>query len=750
MTDYLAHTDGCRREQLIDHLHDVAALAAEFGGPFDAAEWGRVAGLWHDLGKYSTAFQEYLGATVTRPALPGNEVRTSTSRRGPDHSTAGAQHAAARCSGASGSILAYCIAGHHGGLPDAEDPLGGLSGLNARLRKKVKSFDSASRDVLDASCPSIPGLDFGKTSSECAFRLSVYCRMLFSCLVDADFLATEKFMRPDCATRRGQADRPPQDLLDTLNAHLSRLEQESKLTSVNKRRRQVLAACRSKAGLPPGLFSLTVPTGGGKTLSSLAFALTHAANHGLRRVIYAIPFTSIIEQNARVFRVALAAAGDDVVLEHHSNFERKSGRSTTPGDEEVYWDWLASENWDAPIVVTTNVQLFESLFASKPSRCRKLHRIAGSVIILDEVQTLPVDLLRPTLAMLAELCRNYGCTVVLCSATQPAVMLRDDFPIGLSGVREIIDDPPALFAAMKRVDVKRIGHVDDGELAARLLGHDRVLCVVNTRRHASELVRLLKDEDGGDVLHLSASMCPHHRLAVLGLIRRRLKQGASCRVVSTQLVEAGVDIDFPVVYRAMTGVDSIAQAAGRCNREGHPDRGQVFVFETDHDPRGDLRTRREKGEEVAGLHDDLLGLAAVEHYFELLYWSRKDEWDRHGIMGRFSINKKGLHAQFRQVASDYRLIPDEQQPVIVPYGRKGRRLIRDLTSMAEPPGRGFARRAQRFTVSVYPWHLERLREAGLVSQYHDRFWVLDSLEAYDEHLGLRFDLSGRAPEELIV
>ncbi len=757
MSNYYAHSVSGQPEDhwepLADHLRlaadgdDRFPGAAGFAAAFGDENWGRVAGLWHDLGKYSAEFQEYL-------RTPAAEDEASRARRGPDHATAGAQHAMAQCLRPMGTVLAYCIAGHHGGLPDAEDDAGGRSGLNARLRKTVDPFGGAPRELLEAPCPTVPALNWGNTNLDLSFRLSVFCRMLFSCLVDADFLATEQFMRPDRAERRSGATSTAPELLDVLNTHLAELEQKSKPTPVNLHRRAVLAACRTKATLPPGLFSLTVPTGGGKTLSSLAFALTHAVRHGLRRVIYAIPFTSIIEQNAHVFREALAAAGENVVLEHHVNYERKKDGPDASDDEETYWDWLASENWDAPVVATTNVQLFESLFASKPSRCRKLHRVARSVIVLDEVQTLPVTLLRPTLAMLEELCRNYGCTVVLCSATQPAVALRDGFPIGLPDVREIIDDAPALFSALKRVDVERIGKIEDGELASRLAGHHQVLCVVNTRSHAAELFGLLKRESPADhiddAFHLSAQMCPAHRDVVLKRIGQRLDQKKPCRVVSTQLVEAGVDIDFPVVYRAMTGVDSIAQAAGRCNREGRLDRGRVFVFETHVDPRGDLRLRRQTGAEVAERHVDLLGLEAVEHYFSLLYWSRQDEWDKHEIMKCFSYSNHGLHAQFRRAASEYRLIRDEQHPVIVPYGDKGKRLIDDLRSMYEPPGRGFSRRAQRFTVGVHAWQLEKLRQATLVNLYHERFWGLEAPKAYDKELGLRIDLTGRDPNTLIV
>jgi len=730
------------RERLDAHLRLVAdggetlAGAAGFAATFGAAEWGRLAGLWHDLGKYSAEFQAYLrtasGFDAHLETLPGRV----------DHSTAGAQHAVRRFRGSAGRLLAYCIAGHHGGLPDNVDDQGGASGLTNRLAKAVCDYSAAPPDILNQPCPPRPTLDWDRAQpSHIAFQASVFCRMLFSCLVDADFLATEAFMRPDQREERTRALPTPPDLLPHLDSHLERLQASAPDTAVNRARAGVLAQCREKAELPPGLYSLTVPTGGGKTLSSLAFALRHAARHGLRRVIYAIPFTSIIEQNAKVFREALDDAGQDIVLEHHSNFDPP-------------WYRLAAENWDAPLVVTTNVQLFESLFANKPSRCRKLHRIARSVIILDECQTLPVTLLRPTLAMLEELRRNYGCTVVLCSATQPAVQRRDDFPIGLTDVREIVSDPLRLYDSLRRVGVARLGKLDDEATVARLRQHEQVLCVVNTRAHAARLFAALREssDDADGVFHLSAQMCAAHRTDVLDLIRERLdpQNPKPCRVISTQLIEAGVDVDFPVVYRAMTGLDSIAQAAGRCNREGRLKRGQVFVFESDVDPRGDLRLRRQLGAEVAGLHDDLLGLEAIDHFFRLSYWSRNSEWDQEGILDCFSLNRDGPHLQFREAAQKYRLIPDVQQPVIVPYDRRGRELLGQLRRMPEPPGRGFDRSVQRYVVGLYDRQFNQLRENHAVAQYHERFWVLENESAYDKHVGLKTDAAGFDPALLCI
>jgi CRISPR-associated endonuclease/helicase Cas3 len=557
-------------EPLEDHLRNVAEMAERFAEPFGSGSWGRLAGLWHDLGKYSHAFQRYLRAS----AGTVNDTHRAEVAGKVDHSTAGAQHAARL--GPLGRLLAYCIAGHHAGLPCNE---GGVPGLSMRLKKQIEPL-SAPAELYAISLPSPPKLRLPRDKRRGAFSVAFFTRMLFSCLVDADFLATELFMSPERASQRPRERAGPEELRVRLDAHLEEKERCAPDTPVNHHRRKVLATCREKASLSPGFFSLNVPTGGGKTLSSLAFGLTHAVQYGLRRVVYAIPFTSIIEQTADVFREALGDLADEV-LEHHSNLEPEDPKKQSERSR------LASENFAAPLVVTTNVQLFESLFSSRTSRCRKLHRLAKSVIVLDEAQTLPPNLLAPTLAALDELVRNYGTTIVLCTATQPAIEKRDGFPIGLEDVTPIIDQPHALHLALRRTQVHSVGKLTDQQVAERLRQPAQVLCVVNTRRHAAELFKLLDDSDA---LHLSASMCGAHRSEVIAEIRRRLDPtvSAPCRVISTQVVEAGVDVDFPLAYRAAAGLDSVAQTAGRCNREGQlkDERGQyrlgcVMVFDYD-------------------------------------------------------------------------------------------------------------------------------------------------------------------------
>ncbi len=494
MTRYYAHSLAGRPEEhwqpLEEHLHNTAELAAEFARHFSAAELGRLCGRWHDLGKFTPEFQR---------RLRGGRAHV-------DHKTHGARQAVEACGPQLGMLLAYVLAGHHGGLPDgkAVPPSDLKSLLQPEGRPRL-------RDVPPQllSAPRLEPPPLRACPERLGFQVAFFIRMLYSALVDADFLDTERFMDPERFALR----RPGptlESLRETLRAHLADVCREAKATEVNARRREILDACLAAADWEPGLFSLSVPTGGGKTLSSLAFALEHARRYGLRRVIYVIPYTSIIEQNARVFRKILGA---EAVLEHHSNFFPET-RSEAEEDTDAYKRArLCAENWDAPLVVTTNVQFFESLFANKSSRCRKLHNLAKSVIILDEAQMLPLPYLRPCLEALEELRRPlYGASVVFCTATQPNLS-REDFQFGLPNVREIMPDPAGLAVAFERVRLTDCGTLDESDLAERLAGHEQVLCVVNTRKRAASLFQLLRGLPG--IRHLSARMCPRHRRQVL-------------------------------------------------------------------------------------------------------------------------------------------------------------------------------------------------------------------------------------------
>ncbi len=724
-----------RVQSLRDHLESVAQGAAGLAAPFGASEWARLAGLWHDLGKYSAEFQSYLRQAA------GDLHEAEVSQR-VDHSSAGAQHAVARFP-VLGHLLAFMVSGHHSGLLDT---LSDGASLQGRLTKRLADWSDADRDILEQPEPPVPPFLADAFARKDDFAIQFFVRMVFSCLVDADFRDTEAFMSPEKV-----ASRPswPADILDRM---LAALEQRLAAfpppdSEVNRRRAEVLEACRKAATRPPGLFTLTVPTGGGKTLSSLAFALEHARRHVLRRVVYVVPFTSIIEQNAGEFRDTmhpLVEAGlPDPVIEHHSNLDP---------EVETVASRLSAENWDAPLVVTTSVQFYESLFTNRTSRCRKLHNLARAVVILDEAQTLPVDFLSPCLRALRELTANYGASVLLCTATQPAVQRRDGFPIGLplDGGSEIIPEPRPLYEALRRVKVEHAGTMADESLAAALRGAPQALAVVNTRRHARAVWALLGVGDGH--FHLSGLMCPEHRSEILSEIRNRLEDGRVCRVVSTQLVEAGVDLDFPLVFRSMAGLDSIAQAAGRCNRNGRLPHGRTVIFRSEHTAsEAFLRDTAQTANEVLSLHADPLSLEAVHQYFRLYYWNQASRWDAKQILDEFRLQQDRslpFLFGFKRAASRFRLIEDSGRPIIVPWGKTGRALCERLRHAPDGPSLELRRKLQRYTVSV-PVRLWERARGRVFTMVHEQYPVLVEPKLhYSKHTGLVLD--GDHTDALIV
>ena len=699
-------------QPLSQHLENVALLARQFAKPFCAGTWAFATGWGHDRGKATLEYQRRLRGDP----------------RMADHSTAGAQWAA-NTFGPAGRLIAACIAGHHSGLLDGSSP--DDSCLLKRLKKEVPPLqgDNSTHRILEP-----PGrFPFTQEGHRIAFQASFFTRMLFSCLVDADFLDTERFLDPDKAAWREGF--PPLAALEKRfwgNCH-SRLS-KSEPTEINKRRKSILGACLAGAEKAPGLFSLTVPTGGGKTLSSLAFAIKHAAIHSLDRIVYVVPYTSIIEQNAAVFRDFL---GEDAILEHHSAIDPdRSKRGGSEADEAVRCLELATENWNAPLVVTTAVQFFESLFASRTSRCRKLHNIARSVVILDEAQMLPVPFLIPCIEAVRELAINYGTTVVLCTATQPALGRNAEFDRGLEEVREIVEDPSALYEEFRRVEIEKAGKLSFDGVGARLREFRQVLCVVNTRREAFELFERIKGSEGA--CHLSALMCAEHRAEKLAQVKSRLKAGEPCRLVSTRLIEAGVDIDFPVVFRAIAGLDSIAQAAGRCNREGKlPGPGKLIVYTPEEGlPPGPFRPPAECADEIMRKHADPLSLAAVEEYFRLLYWRAGDRLDSRGIMKDLGEEAGQLLFPFRSIAEKFQFIPEDGEAVLIPWNDRARSIIGQLrrTNFAGP----LLRRSQRFSVRV-PWRiLQELEASGAVERLQGLFPVLTEegrRERYRDDIG---------------
>lgn len=725
-THFFAHStlkaDRSDWQPLVEHLQAVARLAGEKAAFFGGGELAALAGLLHDLGKYTDEFQR---------RIAGDAIRV-------DHTTRGAILAVERY-GALGQLLAYGIAGHHAGLANGRE-----AGERTALADRLKGVDlprlletwHAEIELPDRLQPPPlkprPGRGF--------FQLAFLGRMLFSCLVDADYLDTEAFYDRTEGRRslREQARPTLAELRAALDGHLAEFKGD---TLVNLLRGEILAGVRGKANEQPGLFSLTVPTGGGKTLASLAFALDHALAHGLRRVIYVIPFTSIVEQNAAVFRRALGALGEQAVLEHHSAFVDER-RQSLEARKKLN---LAMENWDAPIVVTTAVQFFESLFADRPARCRKLHNIAGSVVILDEAQTLPLKLLRPCVAALDELALNYRCSPVLCTATQPALQ-SPDFVGGLQDMRELAPEPGRLFRELERVRVQALGSLEDAALTEQISRRDQVLCIVNNRLHARALYESLAELPGAR--HLTTLMCAKHRSQVLAEVRQLLITGEPCRLVATSLIEAGVDVDFPVVLRAEAGLDSIAQAAGRCNREGRRPlaESEVLVFSTansDWAPPEELKQFAQAAREVMRLHpDDCLSMAAIERYFRLLYWQKgAEELDAGNLLGLIERGRlDGL--PYETLASKFRMIDSLQLPVIIPFDDEARAALRELEFVDGCAT--IARRLQPYLVQMPRKGYQALQDAGAIQsvaseRYGEQFMTLVNPDLYHHQFGLHWD-----------
>jgi CRISPR-associated endonuclease/helicase Cas3 len=729
-----ANPDKSDWQPLKDHLLAVGSLAARFADSFSGSNLSEVQGWLHDIGKYTREFQH---------RIAGGALRV-------DHATRGAMLAVERF-GPVGHLLAYGIAGHHAGLANGVD-IGERTPLCQRLRGiDLPALEKQWQEeiLLPNSLPLPPMKVAHKELGN--FQLAFLVRMLFSCLVDADFLDTEAFY--DRIERRDSQRRKSAPSLTALRDQLDQYLRGFKPDSpVNCLRAEILDHVRRSAAFAPGLFSLTVPTGGGKTLASLAFALDHAIQHGLQRVIFVIPFTSVVEQNAAVFREALGPFGDEAVLEHHSAFIANPPPRDDPdryqSKEKLR---LAMENWDAPIVVTTAVQFFESLFAARPSQCRKLHNIASSVVVLDEAQTLPLKLLRPSVAAIDELARNYRTSMVLCTATQPALQA-PDFIGGLESVRELAPEPAAIFRKLERVRVRHLGVLDDESLHAQLRQRNQVLCIVNNRRHARAVFQAIADLPG--TRHLTTLMCARHRSDVLAEVRDLLRRGKPCRLIATSLIEAGVDVSFPTVFRAEAGLDSIAQAAGRCNRNGERaiDQSDVFVFANaneDWAPPPELRQFAQAAQEVLRTHSsDPLAPPAIEAYFRTLYWQKGDEQlDSENLLGLLR-NSAVDRLPMETLATKFRLIDNVQMPVIVPYVRESgeeneAKSLIDQLQHTKKCG-GIARKLQPYLVQTPKQGYDALRNAGAIQpvardKWGEQFMVLENMAIYSTRFGLSWD-----------
>lgn len=700
---YLAHIDEGREQTLKEHLEETALLAGEFAERFGKQEWGYCCGLLHDIGKYSDKFQE----KITR----NRAIQV-------DHATAGAQ----LCYELKGfySLLSYCIAGHHAGLPDygSSSDSGNTPTLRGRLKKSIQDYRSYRDEITVPALNTVP-FDVKKTDNP-DFSLSVFIRMMYSCLVDADFLNTEQFMKNGLVER--DCGESFDILLEKLMSHISDWLKNQDGDTINGRRTEILRNCLESGEKLPGLFRLTVPTGGGKTIASLAFALRHAVEHRMDRVIYVVPYTSIIEQNAKIFRTIL---GEQNILENHCNVDYGSSEELKPMQ-------LASENWDKPVVVTTNVQFFESLFANKSSKCRKLHNIANSVIIFDEAQMLPNDYLKPCVAMMEELMTNYRTSIVLCTATQPAL-----FPFFRKGAdaAELCPRMEEQFRFFGRVTYQNMGTVAEEDLIARLNEEMQALCIVNTRRRAQSLYRQL---GGEGIYHLSTSMYPKHRQRILRFVRERLKDGKRCILISTSLVEAGVDLDFQAVYRQLAGVDSMIQAAGRCNREGRRGRQEsnVFLFQfQDAEKVPGQRQQIDVTKMLLTDGADIDSLETVHKYFEMLYHFRGESLDKKRILEEFQ--KQNYH--FAKVGKEFRLIEEDTRTLCIVREDGAAELLNWMR------GQGYTksgmRKISQYCIQVREHEFEKLYGAGMVrpvsADMEDFLELIDSAQ-YTDEMGLDF------------
>jgi len=724
---YIAHKreDG-KKQSLLEHLIGTAEKASLYARHFGKSDTAYICGILHDIGKYSDEFQD----------------RIKNDGKLCDHSTAGAK-VLKSINPAIGNLLGYVIAGHHAGLLNGGGwgAVCGDGSLQGRLKKEVPDFSAYRNEITTDLYPSASSVarQLADTKPlderDQGYCFSFLIRMIFSCLVDADFLNTEEFMNEVKITRDVGCDFT--ELEDKIIRHVNNFDTAP---DINKKRREIFDHCVRKGEEEPGVYKLSIPTGGGKTISSMAFALRHIRyNRTLRRIIYVIPFTSIIEQNAKVFSDII---GKEYVLEHHSNFDFEIN------DEQNYnIKKLSAENWDIPIVVTTNVQFFESIYGNKSSKLRKLHNVANSVIILDEVQMLPTECLIPCAKALEELVNNYNCSVVLCSATQSEA---ERFMSEKIKANEICSNVTELYEFFNKTKIKFIGGKTVNELVKLLQGIDQCLLIVNTKRQARNLYMKLVEAYGKDgVFHLSTYMCPAHRFEIIHEIKKRLKNGDKCIAVSTSLIEAGVDVDFPVVYRALCGLDSIIQAAGRCNRERKRDLAYVYVFDFEDEdfkvikssPFGNYLWQRQSITEIiASKYEDITKPEAIKEYFDMLYSNASiSELDKKNIVKKLNegFDKNSpldFNFDFEDIAHDFKMIEDNKFSVIVQYNDDARRKISELEYGYF--SKDILRSVQKYTVSLSSHEYKKLRDINAVKVVGENIGILLSQEDYSNEIGI--------------
>lgn len=689
------------------HLTGVAKTARSFSRPLHAPEIGYLLGLWHDVGKAHPQFQHYL-----------IDAATGIRHRGPDHKGAGASLAAQYLGPA-----AMVIQGHHGGLRALRSgPKSFVAWLQERRKDPaIAEAQALAGQALDLEKPSshLAPPDFVKKDERSA---EFWVRLLFSALVDADFLDTEAHFSAEHTSARG-SDLTFKTLWERLENYHQTQTPDTLDSSVNRVRQEVYDACVTAARQAPGLFRLTVPTGGGKTRSGMAFALQHAITNKLRQIIIAMPYISITQQTSATYHAIFDQPNEiSPVLEHHSgsSWDESEEEALDPAKEAEVWKRLAAENWDAPIIVTTTVQLFESLFSNRVSACRKLHRLAQSVIILDEAQALPSQLLNPILDGLRELVENYGTTVVLSTATQPAF---ENLPVFREVTQqELVPEYQAHFERIKRVkyDWRLQELVTWDQVASWMRESPQTLAILNTKRDALALLDALDDPYA---LHLSTLLCGAHRTEVLRKIHDRLVSGAPCRVVSTQVVEAGVDIDFPLVLRSLGPLVSIIQAAGRCNREGKLGEkgGRVVIFNPadGHMPPGAYRTSVDETKSLLNNGSiDLDDPNAVARYYRNLFGNGVSRGSL--TLDAHAIQQKRKSLDYPEVSKHFTMIEDDTLSVVVlrfPGPGQNQEILRLLDKLREDPAsaRGVLRKLQPFTVALRRREADRLISDGRIT-----------------------------------
>lgn len=704
---YLAHIseDKSREQTLLDHLEGTAQLSAQFAKSFGCEDWGYCCGKLHDIGKYSGKFQE---------RLHGSEIRV-------DHATAGAK--VCKELGGLYTLLAYCIAGHHAGLPDTggSADTGDRATFMGRMKKRLEEYGEY-RTEIEIPALKTPPLQIDGNIDP-SFTIGFLIRMLYSCLVDADYLDTEDFMS-DGKSERKSGDEV-EVLWGKLQKHISGWLENQEQDTINGRRTEILKACMEGAIREKGLFRLTVPTGGGKTIASLAFALRHAAAHGLERIIYVIPYTSIIEQNAKVFQDIL---GYENVLEHHCNVDYASTEELKPMQ-------LAAENWDKPVVVTTNVQFFESLFSNKSSKCRKLHNIANSVIIFDEAQMLPADYLKPCIQAIEELIRYYECSIVLCTATQPALgkLFSEDVVY-----QELCPRVEEQFRFFRRCIIENLGRISEETLLKELEQEYQALCIVNTKKSAQKLYQAMSGEG---IFHLSTLMYPAHRKQVLKKIRARLKAKEKCILIATSLVEAGVDLDFQNVYRQLAGIDSVIQAAGRCNREGKREalKSHTYIFQMEDEVKVPGQEQQiDTAKQILRKFGDTSMPEAIQEYFARLYGFKGEGLDKKKILEQF---KKGRFP-FATVGKQFKLIEQNTKTIFIARDERAGEILREIQYKGAT--KTLMREAGQYCVDVYNNIFQKIYAAGMLTEVSeelkDDFFLLQNSDDYSEETGLKIDV----------